>query len=362
MSVTMPRRRTKGSGSIRKRGRIFWITYYVNGRAIAESAHTSDKEAASKLLQQRLGEVAAGRIVGPNKITIADVCRLVVEDYRLRGLRDVNHIEWRIGSHIEPLLGSIQAARFGTAQVKQYIERRRQDGASNGSINRELAIVRRGFTLGRREDPPLIVREPTIPKLDEGDPRQAFLEQEQYERLLDEMPARLKALLVCGYHTGARKGELRRIRWEQVDFDAAVIRLSGGQTKGKRPRTLPVYGDMEMWLRRQQETCPEGCPFVFHGRLKRPVDNHLDGWAEACERAGVPGLLFHDLRRSAVRNMKRSGIQDGVAMAISGHKTRSVFDRYNIVDEGELKSAGESLEEYARQRKAERAAKLKRVK
>lgn len=327
-----------------------------------ESSGFAVKADAENLLRQRVGDVAAGRRVGPEKATIADLCELVMEDYRLRKLRDYKHTEWRYLAHVKPALGNLPAGRFGSAQVKCYIAHRRADGASDTTINRELSIVRRGFSLGAQQDPPLVFRLPSIAKLEEDNARAGFLEQEKYEALLEEMPNRLKAMLVVGYHTGARKGELRKVRWEQVDFEGAAIRLSVAQTKGKKARTLPIYGDMERWLKHQRETCPDGCPWVFHGRLNRPVGDHLDGWPEACKRAGVEGLLFHDLRRSAVRNMTRAGIQDTIAMSISGHKTRSVFDRYNIISEADVQDAADKLEQYAERRKLERAAPLKRVK
>jgi len=354
--------RKRGSGTVYRRGQIWWIQYFVRGRIVPESSGSTNKADAENLLKQRIGEVAAGRRVGPERATIAHLCTLVVEDNQLRKLRDAQHVERRYKAHIKPVLGSLLASRFGSAQVRQYITQRRSAGASDATINRELAIVRRGFRLGAQEDPPLVQHQPAISLLEEDNVRQGFLEQDQYERLLEELPANLKALFVCGYHTGARKNELRSIRWEQVDFEAGLIRLSAGQTKAKKARTLPVYGDMGRWLEQQRETCPPESTWVFHGAQNRAVDNHLNGWSEACQRAGVPELLFHDLRRSAVRNMKRAGIQDKVAMEISGHATRSIFDRYNIVDVADLESAGKRLEEYARRRKRERAAPLKRVK
>jgi len=352
----------RGSGTVYLRGKTWWIQYFVGNQRMQESSGSSDKAVAENKLKQKIGEVAAGKRIVADRATVNDLCLLVLEDYRLRSLRDVKTVEWRYKAHVKRILGSLRTVRFGSSQVRQYVKTRRSEGASDTTINRELSIVRRGFTLGMREDPPLVTHQVNIPKLEEDNVRQGFLEQEQYERLLEELPENLKALYVCGYHTGARKNELRRIKWPQVDWEAALIRLSVGQTKGKKARTLPIYGDMERWLRSQKAGCSCDSPWVFCGERNHPVSNHLNGWAEACERAGLPGLLFHDLRRSAVRNMKRAGIQDVVAMGISGHKTRAVFDRYNIVDESDVSNAGKKLEEYAEKRKADRAAKLKRIK
>ena len=170
----------------------------------------------------------------------------------------------------------------------------------------------------------------------------------------------MKALFVCGYHVGARKGELRRLRWEQVDFEANQIRLAARETKGKRARSLPIFGEMEPWLKSQLEKWAGDCPWVF-SQGGKPIGDHLKGWREACERAGVPGLLFHDLRRSAVRNMKRAGNSERTVMEISGHKTRAIFDRYDIVTDADIAHAARRTEEYLNARK-EPGPKLKRVK
>jgi integrase len=359
--AAMRKRRTRGCGSLFRVGRIWYFQFYDHGRKISESSRSTDREQAENQLKQRLANLTTGRDLTPSTATLADLCTLVLADYRLRKRRDLVTVEWRYRAHIENTLGRLQASRITAAQIRAYIEDRRSAGAADSTINRELSIIRRAFTLAVREDPPLVRRAPYVPKLEEDNARQGFLEPEQYEKLLTELPVRLKALYVCGYHVGGRKGELRKVRWEQVDFDAGLIRLAAGQTKAKKPRCLPIYGDMGRWLKFQQEQQPAGCPWVFNSRTM-PVGAHLEGWADACERAGLPGLLFHDLRRSAIRNMKRAGIQDVVAMEISGHKTRSVFDRYNITDEGDIGNAADKLTEYFQQRKRERAAKLRRVK
>jgi integrase len=109
---------------------------------------------------------------------------------------------------------------------------------------------------------------------------------------------------------------------------------AGTQTKGKKAREPPFYGEMERWLLVQHERCP----WVFIHN-SQPVGAQLRGWREACEAAGLPSLLFHDLRRTAVRNMRLAGIDQSVRMKISRHKTTSMEARYNILDDADLKDA-----------------------
>jgi integrase len=167
-----------------------------------------------------------------------------------------------------------------------------------------------------------------------------------FERVAWHLPEDLADVARFGYHSGWRKGEVQRLTWPDVDRAAGRIVLRREHSKNGEPRVLPLVGELaalieRRWVAREHRT-PDGTtalsPFVFH-RDGRPVGDFRKAWATACTAAGVAGTLFHDLRRSAVRNLDRAGVSQSVAMALSGHKTASIYRRYRIVAEDDLREA-----------------------
>jgi integrase len=179
--------------------------------------------------------------------------------------------------------------------------------------------------------------------------REGFLEHEQYVLLREELPDHQKLILVIGYHFGMRRGEILNLRWDQVDWDGNVIRLEKRQTKGKKARVAPLYGEIQAWLDMAFSARDPECSFIvaWRGRGIREVKT---AWQKARVRAGVPELLIHDLRRTAARNMIRAGVPEKQVLDIVGWKTRAMLDRYNIIDERDVHAAGEKMERYLRER------------
>lgn len=186
---------------------------------------------------------------------------------------------------------------------------------------------------------------PVIPRLKEETVRSGFLEHDEFLAMRAALPDHQKVPLMIGYWTGMRRGEILNLRWDQVDLERGLLRLNPGTTKNGEGRVLPLVPALRtmlmQWRRHTLAQWPS-CPWVcqYEGdqltRLTR-------AWQRAAKKVGLEGKLFHDLRRTAVRNMVRSGIPERVAMMISGHKTRSVFDRYDIVSERDLHEAAARL-------------------
>jgi integrase len=254
----------------------------------------------------------------------------------------------------------MRASRVTTTDIMAYVSKRRELGRSVSTIAHELERLKRAFNLGRDHSPPKVTQVPKFPKLDRGDPRKGFFSHAEYAALAAELPAYLRPVLLFAYRTGCRKGEILGLRWEQVDLGGRIVRLNPGETKNNEGRVIPLAGELgdmlATLLRERSERWPE-CRWVF-ARHGKPIKDFRGAWEQACRRAAVaaptlwdsaaeqPTRIFHDLRRTAARNMVRAGLSEQVVMRIGGWKTSTVFERYNVTDERDLLAGAERLEQH----------------
>jgi integrase len=294
-------------------------------------------------------------------------------DYRVNG-KDTIRAELSV-NHLKRSFGGLRVTDITTPRIQAYIEGRLawvcqeckehfspQDacpecgsekleaGAAPGTINRELAALKRMLNLGAKQTPPKVDRVPHIPMLKENNIRKGFFEHGDFLALRDNLTEHLRGLATFAYKTGWRIEEVCALTWAQVDLKAGIVRLEPGDTKNDEGRT--VYLDEELIgvfhahdeKRRKVGTA---LPWVFLNEDCTDRVKRFDkAWATACKEAGIPGRLFHDFRRTAVRNMVRAGVPERVVMMVSGHKTRSVFERYNIVSDADLRLAAEKQAAY----------------
>ena len=337
-----------GAGTIYKRGRIYWVSVWVNGHAIQQSTRSDKLSAATKLRNKLLGQKQRGEIAGgdPERIRIGELLDDLLEHAELNLKPSTKYIwECVIENSLRPHFGAIKAARLTTEHLKEYRRKRLTQGRTDATANRELSMLRTALHNGRKCTPPKVLNVPHFPIVAETNVRKGFLSDDQYVKLRDELPSELRPLFVTGYETGVRLGELKVIEWPQVDFEAGLISLE--DTKNGEPRLVPILnGDMRELLaearKERDEQWPDS-PHVFN-RFGEQIKDLRWAWSEACKRAGVPDLRFHDLRRTAVRNMRRAGVPQVIRMKISGHKTDSMERRYNIVDGDDLSIAKALME------------------
>jgi integrase len=351
-----PRKSRRGTGCVYLRGRIWWIKYFRDGRPFAESSLSTKKDEAERLLKKRQSEILTGQFAGPgpDRVLIAELLADLIVDYRINRRASLKDAERHVRLHLAPVFGRTRAVNLKSQDLNQYIADRRQAGVEDSTINREFSSLRRALNLAAKSEPPKLMRVPRIPRLKENNVREGFLEHEQYLGLRNELPKHVQLIFVMAYHLGMRFGELKKMQWSQVDLRAGEIRLYGRQTKNDEPRTAPIYGEMQQWLdmaKTERDQMWPNCSWVFSHNGKR-LGTFYKAWRSACKRASVLGQIFHDLRRTAVRNMTRAGVNRKTAMAISGHKTESIFLRYDIVSRKDLVLAGEQMGRYLEEQAA----------
>ena len=339
-------------GTIYKRGKTYWIKYSRNGKWYFESSQSRLKSVASELLKKREGEIQKGQIPGIHfdRIIFDELAEDFKWDREVNG-KNVAEAQKRI-DHLEKFFKGMKVTAITNTHIREYIEDRIGEGAANATINRELAALKRMFNLGARERPPKVDKNqvPYIKMLQEKNIRKGFLEYGEYLALIDALPEYLKGFVAFGYRTGWRKEEICSRKWQHVDLEVGIVRLEPGETKNGKGRTVYLDEELKAILQDQWEkrkSSKKILPYVFlNARGTDRIKQFDKAWKKACKAAGIGRRVFHDLRRSAVRNMVRSGISEHTAMKISGHKTRAIFDRYDIVSDFDLEQAAKKQAEY----------------
>lgn len=334
----------RGMGRIFKRGSVYWIAYCYRGKERRESSRSDSESQARKLLKRRLGEIGTGRLVGPSEERLAfdDLAQILLTDYEINGKRSVESVRLSL-RHLRNFFGLDRALDITADRVAKYVRDRQKEGAAHGSINRELAALKRAFTLATRAGK--LASAPYIPLLEENNSRRGFLDHGGFLALRDGLPAHLKDPVMFLYLSGWRVSEMRTLEWRDVDLSGRELCLRPEVSKNKDGRPLPLRSELLEIIQRAHEKRRPDCPFVFHDDGE-PIGDFRKAWKTACKKAGLIGIIVHDLRRTAVRNMVRAGIPERVAMELSGHKTRRIFDRYNIVNDADRARASELLQSH----------------
>jgi integrase len=357
------RYRDKATGTLRASS-TFYLEYSVPGRGqVRESTGTADKKIAEQLRSKRAAQLTLGQDVDAraDRITFDDLAEGLLNNYRANGLRSLDRVEDAL-THLRIVFGGWRARAITAAQILKYVAARQAAGAAPATCNRELSALKRMLRLGQRSWTGLVV--PHIQLLREHNVRTGFFEREAFDAVHRHLPTYAQPVALFGYVTGWRlRSEVLPLRWGQVDLTAGIVRLEPGTTKNREGRTFVMPPVLRVCLEGRRALTDalqreHGCiiPWVFHRtvtsrRLKTtrpgvPIKGFRRAWRTACRAAGVPGRIPHDFRRTAIRNMVRAHVPERVAMTMSGHKTRSVFERYNIVSEGDLREAAGRLAEF----------------
>jgi integrase len=311
------------------------------------------------------------------------LCCVLARDFKFRGKDGSQNISNL--NRVRRDFGGLRAITLTAEAVDTYIEQRLAEGSAPASVNRVTQMLGQAFKLAVRRK--RLMSGPDIRHLSEaGNVRKGFFGETEFLAVVDNLPDYLKDFARFAYFTGMHKGEIASLRWEDVDGD--LIRLLAENAKNGEARTVPLEGELAELIERRRDgrqVKKEGKPlmlsaWIFH-REGQPVGDFRKAWATACCMAGVGklvcpkcqgapdpenkcvkcartwqreelqyvGRIFHDLRRTAVRDMVRAGVPETIAMTISGHKTRSMFDRYDITNDRDQREALRATQEYRQQ-------------
>jgi integrase len=374
--------RRKGTGTVYKPkgSRFWWIAYMSGGKRRFEGTKSERRCDAQAMLVQRLGDSGKGIVITPQmgKTTLLEGLTAFINDLKINKKKSAHcnickqvcdveghtndtwrRIELHVLTYFDP---TRRMATITMDDIEAYkVHRAVTQGAAAASVNRELASLRRAFRLAMNRN--AIASMPKIKMLEENNARSGFFEKAEFDAVLSHLPADLQPVAKFFYTTGWRKSEVLSLTVSQVDLDAGTVKLEVGKTKSGYGRTFMLTEELSELLSLQLDSinalkkAGTICPWIFHRADGTQIKSMRGAWEAATEAAGYPDKLIHDFRRTAVRNLERAAVPRSTAMAMVGHETESIYNRYAIQDEAMLREGSAKLSAWSKSQAAAAAVK-----
>jgi integrase len=339
------------------RSKFLYYAFYRDGKQEFVNTKTNEPEEAYKQLLEarRLVEQGLRLPSEISRIYYEDLRNILLEYYRTEKPASIYTRRTEDGGTEETFAGSDKLDKFfkrcpitkiTAIKIQEYVKSCRREGYADGTIRRHLGGLCSAFNRAKALD---LITDAHIPSFNlpkDSKPRTGFLDFEDFTTLRDAMPKAIQPTLTFLYFTGCRTGAAKKITWEMISKDCSEIELPRQIMKNDEPLTLPLVGPLEelaTMLRGLRKSFPKPTDRVFSFRNWRVTWNRtcaelgLGEWDKATRH--YKGLTPHDFRRSAARNLIKAGVDRRTAMKITGHKTESIFERYNIKRTDDVKEA-----------------------
>jgi len=355
-------------GSVYKRpdSKYYQVIYKFRGKYVRESTKCRIKKEAEKILKLREADAIKGiKIHTYQQTKWKDLEKAVIRHYKEKGNKTLSRTEY----HLERLRENFEdfliididesLIQYYKEQRENHVSERTKKPISKTTINRELATLRLGLRLLKRYG-----KIPTVPHIEEypeKNARQQYFTSPKYERLIKavrRVAPHLYGAVQLGRKAGWRSGCIRNIQWSHVDRKNEIIRAPGILTKNGEPVFYPYSEDylikeiiVTAWRNRRNLI-----PYVFlNADGTDKIKDFRRAWNRVIKEAGLGegygagyegGLKFHDLKRTCFVLNEEAGVPRSITMELSGTKSETIFERYNIVDRRRLNEAIKRREDF----------------
>ena len=313
-----------------KRGQVWWMSFVFKGKYYRKSTETEDRKLAQRILDKVKGEIAEGRwfekLPGEDK-TFREMMEKFLDEHASRKVSNKTYQSYV--RSLNPFFGNYTLTDITPKVINEYKLKRRNDGVKPGSINRELAILKKAFNLALKEWE--WVRENPASKVsleEENNKRDRWLTDDEEERLLEACSPWLRELVVFALNAGMRLSEILTLTWKGVNLFRKTITVF--KSKNKEMRTIPMNQTVFEMLKTRTKVKSMKTDFVFYNKNHAQIDKCFVSLSfhYTARKARVEDFRFHDLRHTFATRLVQSGKDLYKIQRLLGHKTPSMTQRY----------------------------------